>query len=169
MSFLFGKKNRQGHHNTALPPVSREAPSSVANPSTPTANGPSKPLPNEKRSVAGGAKSPPPGPPLGSSFGSSVHKEVGIHAPGPDRGVDTRGQDGTGGGQEKDTLPVCPAQLKDEMCRCRFLFTAIVLRSSALTCLPHSLLLPHLGLVIATMDLLHQTLVILSTPGLSEV
>lgn len=168
MSFLFGKKNRQGHHNTALPPVSREASSSVANPSNPTANGPSKSSPNEKRSGAGGAKSPPPGPPLGSSFGSSVHKEVGIHAPGPDRGVDTRGQDGTGGGQEKDIQPVFPTQLKDELYRCCLLLTAIVLRTSALTCLPHSLLLPHLGLVIATTDLLHQTLVTLSTPGLSE-
>lgn len=166
MSFLFGKKNRQGHHNTALPPVSREAPSSAANPSIPTANGPSKSSPNEKRSVAGGAKSPPPGPPLGSSFGSGVHKELGIHATGPDRGVDTRGQDGTGGGQEKDFQPVFPPQSKDKL---RLLFTAIALGTSALTCRSHSLLLPRLGLVIATTDLLHQTLVTLSTPGLSEV
>lgn len=118
MSFLFGKKNRQGHHTTALSPVSREAPSSVASPSTSTANGPSKSSPNEKRSVRGGARSPPPGPPLGSSFGSSVHKEVAVYAPGLDRGVDTRGQDGTGEGQEKDIQPVFPTQLKDELCRC---------------------------------------------------
>lgn len=161
MSFLFGKRNKQAHHNTASPPATREAPSSAANSSIPAANGPSKSSPSEKRSAAGGAKSPPPGPPLGSSFGSSVNKEVGVHAPSPDRGVDWKGQDGTGGLQEKGVQPVYPTQLKDELCR-------FCLTPSTLTCLPHSLLLPRLGWAIATTDLLLQTLVILSTPGLSE-
>lgn len=160
MSFLFGKKNKQAHHNTPSPPATREAPSSAVNSSIPTANGPSKSSPNEKRSAAGGAKSPPPGPPLGSSFGSSVNKDFGVHAPSPDRGVDLI--------QEKDIQPVYPTQLKDELCRFYLLSTAIVLTLSSLTCLPHSLLLPRLALVIATTDPLLQTLVILSTPGLSK-
>lgn len=164
MSFLFGKKNRQANHNTALPPATREAPSSAVNSSIPTANGPSKLSPNEKRSAAGAAKSPPPGPPLGSSFGSSVNKEVGVN---PD-GVDSRGQDGTGGGHEKDIQPVFPTQSRDELYRICLLLTEIVIGNYALTCPPHSLLLPRLASVIATTDLLLQTLVALSTLGLSE-
>lgn len=165
MSFLFGKKNRQAHHNTTLPPATRETPSSAVNTSIPTANGPGKSSPNEKRSAAGGAKSPPPGPPLGSSFGSSVNKEAGVS---PDRGVDSRGRDGTGVGHEKDIQPVFPTKSKDESYRFCLLLTDILMGTHGLTCLPRSLLLPHLALVIATTDLLLQTLVILSTPGLSE-
>lgn len=168
MSFLFGKKNKQAHHNTALPPATREAPSAAPNSSIPMANGPRKSSPNEKRSAAGGAKSPPPGPPLGTSFGSSLNKEVGVHAPSPDRGVDSRGQDGTGGVQDKDIQPVYSIQSKDESRRFCLLSTAIVLTPSALTCLPHSLLLPRLGSFIATTDPLLQNFGTLSTPGLSE-
>lgn len=168
MSFLFGKKNKQPHHNAALPRATREAPSSATNSSIPTANGPIKPSLNEKRSAAGGAKSPPPGPPLGSSFGSSVNKEMAVHAPSPDRGVDSRGQDGAGGAKAKEIQPVFLTQLKDELCHSYLLLTAIVMRSSALTCHSHSLLLPRLGLVIATTDLLYRTLIILSSHGLSE-
>lgn len=163
MSFLFGKKNRQANHNTALPPATREAPSSAVNSSIPTANGPIKLSPNEKRSAAGGAKSPPPGPPLGSTFGSTVNKEVGLS---PD-GVDSRGQDGTGGVHEKDIQPVFPTLSKDELYRIYLLLTEIAVGNYALTCPPHSLLLPRLAMDIATTDLL-QTLVALSTLGLSE-
>lgn len=164
MSFLFGKKNRHANHNTALSPATREAPSFAVNSSIPTADGPSKLSPNEKRSAAGGAKLPPPKPPLGSSFGRSVKNEVGVS---PD-GVDSRGQDGTGGGHEKDIQPVFPTQSEDELYLICLLLTEIFMGIYALTCLPLSLLLPRLALVIATTDLLLQTLVILSIPGLSE-
>lgn len=93
-----------------------------------------------------------------------MKKEVGLS---PD-GVDSRGQDGTGGGHQKDIQPVFPTQSKDESYRICLLLTEIVIGIYALTSLPHSLLLPRLGLVTATTDLLLQTLVPLSTPGLSE-
>lgn len=50
-----------------------------------------------------------------------MHKEVGVHAPGFDRGVDPRGQDGTGEGHEKNTQPVFPTDLKDDFYRCYLL------------------------------------------------
>lgn len=83
-------------------------------------------------------------------------------------GVDSRGQDGTGGGHEKDIQPVFPTLSKDELYRVCLLLTEIAVGNYALTCPPHSLLLPRLAMVIATTDLLLQTLVALSTLGLSE-